>query len=614
MKKLLTVILALAAFAGAAKAQNMAEANKSFEQGLYQQAVNQYAPLLNAKDTNVRYEAQLKTARALQYSGQYDAAKKAVFNMQPPKDNLWKARYYIVKAQIFENTPYYNLPDLQESETDPAKFTLKQLEKVKKDTYAALWDMRGTLADISLKPSWQYVKSRWDDGTTPPALQPTLFDFLVDSWKRNETAPYKTILEQAYNIGGKDRDAVREYWHVQRIMAEAKPEAKDNLPLAGLLAAVSGATGSDEAQELLAMKIKDPLFFRAQEVVGKAAAAAEAAKFYLYAERYETAVSLTDYCLKLPLNYITDNCKKIKDAITAPLLGIEDGGPFNVPNQRPAKIKVRAANVDTAYMYIYKLGPEFLENGGQWDALYAIWRTSELLEKKPARKITLALKYPAKYAPQSIDFEVPFISPGFYGVVISRHQQPREGDPAVSLNFTNIAGYATSFALTNNLNTQKYLGGAYNIYSLDAATGLDMPAVTVHENNKKRATNKAGLLRLHADAKKNYDKKSLLMQKDGNYAIINYISYNRYEDNIYQIVLNTDRAIYRPAQEIKVKANVVERKILDYAAYSGREKLTLTLHGANRQEIAKTTLPLDAMGGAEHTFTLPQDGMLGDYS
>lgn len=614
MKKYLIALFALVAVAGIIRAQDLAPANQSFEKGLFKQAIKEFEPFLKSKNADTRYEAQLKTALAYSYAYENDSALKFIYSMPAPGNNLWKARYFIVKAQLFQNALHYNAAQLKESDTDPARFTVRQRQAVIDEAYSKLWDMRKTLVDLSAAQIMPYAQ-RYYRPATDAVIMPSVFDFLVERWIQNKTAPQAIIFEQAYNLAGKDREAAREYWRVRAITADLKPEPKDNLPVADLLARVSGAVEvEDSAEALLVMKVRDPQFFKAREVVGKAFAALQSATIYGSAEEFTKAIEMADYCLRLPLNYFTNDCKAVKDNITRVVLHIENPGPFNVPLGEPAIIKVRTANIEKVYMHLYQLGPDHFTDGNHYINTVFWESRHKIFDMKPARVLVLSVKYPKQYAQITTDFEVPYTAAGFYAVVISKYPQPREDDSIAFLNFTDIAGFATSFALTNNIKTQNFTGGAFNIYSLSPLTGRVVPGVMAHARGKKYSTDKNGLLRLDAAKDKTYDELSLLLQQGGSYAIISRISFSKDTREQYSIILNTDRAVYRPGQEVKVKVNVIERKVLDYAAYSGKELATLVLRDANWKEVSQTNVALDDMGGADYVFTIPQDGMLGNYT
>ena len=128
---LIAAVLAVFAAAPSLRAQAQEEtngietANNYFEDRLYSKAVEAYKPFLQSKDKALKYEAELKTAIAYNYQNKYDTALRQIYSYKVPTDNLWKARYYLVKFALLKNN-VYEAPENQETDTDPTKVTSAQ--------------------------------------------------------------------------------------------------------------------------------------------------------------------------------------------------------------------------------------------------------------------------------------------------------------------------------------------------------------------------------------------------------------------------------------------------------------------------------------------------------
>ena len=219
MRKHLLLILSVFCCTVFLNAQNTFEqAEKSFSEGLYKQAISEYEPFLKSKNTQEKYAAQLKTILAYNYLYKYDKALETIYTFPLPKDNTVKAEYYLLKVQLLNRTLYnYQSPDLIESQKDPTKWTTGQKEKEIKDIYQKLWDMRGGLTLISAKAVAPYISlNRYSN--VNDEITPTLYDYLVEEWHGQNILPYDKILEESYKLEGKDRQAIRELYKVKRIM------------------------------------------------------------------------------------------------------------------------------------------------------------------------------------------------------------------------------------------------------------------------------------------------------------------------------------------------------------------------------------------------------------
>ncbi|MDR1684118.1 MAG: hypothetical protein LBR90_01470 [Elusimicrobiota bacterium] len=627
MRKYLVLLISLL-FAAQLSAQSIEQADKSFEAGLYKRAEQEYKPFLNDKKADARYHAQLRTALALSYAYERDNALKAIYSYPVPKDDLWAARYYLIKTDILQQTLYYGTPDLAETKTDPTKFTFNQKQDAIKEIYKNLWDMRKKLVNMPIEDAMGYT-TKYFSSSSALILTPTLYDYLVGEWIYKEIQPKEAILEESYKLGGKNREAVREVWRIERILLAAindenqitdrsvavfSPNSRrtysenppKDLPVADMLTAVSGQKPQED---------KGKFFFKAKEVLGKAKAALEAGTIYNAVKEYQTAVAALDYCLALPLNYFTDRCKDIKDGITNPRFYIEDDGGFNRPTGQAATIKINAANIDRLYMHIYNLPAEKFKStrSGHWLTSPDREVRRQIVDGKPLRTIIMELLYKQKYAPADAELSVPYMAPGFYAVVLSRQAAPDEDDRMVFLNFTDLAAYVTAYSATPDLNKLTYRGSQFKVYSLDAATGKLQPSASLQTGDaKKYTTAKNGQLQIPA---KNNDKTGgLLLQKDKSYAIVPNIYFNHSEYDRYNIIINTDRAVYRPGQEVKVKLNVIERRPPAYTAYSGKQKIKVEARDANYNVIERRQLALDNMGAADFAFTLPQESLLGNFN
>ncbi|MDR0953623.1 MAG: hypothetical protein LBM71_05570 [Elusimicrobiota bacterium] len=616
MNKYITTALTMLMAVSFAMAQNIETANKSFTDRLFNQAIEEYAPLLTSKNSEIRYPAQLKTTLAYFYSFKYDKALQAIFAYPAPKDKLWKARYLIIKAKALTIYSNYSNAPLVETETDPTKFTYEQNQTALKETYSELWKMRKDLANMPLKDSLEYVDNHYGS-ISALVLTPTLFDFTKGYWINNDIQPRKTVLEESYKIGGKNREAVAEVDHILLLEYSLNNQADIKTSTKAQILAYVAGNGQKP-------NIKNDYIFEAKEPLAKAYGASEAANYYKADKQYETAVNTLNYCLTLPLNYNSDTCKSSLDQITRPVLRLQKNPPFNTAVGKNAKISLTLANLDKFYMHIYELKMDDLatktinENTKvktpvkRWRQDISWQKKLELLKTTPLRTLTLEPEYDAKYTPLNTEVEVPYMADGIYFIALSKDNKPTENEANFLLNFTDLGAFATAFSTTKNLSTLKDNASYFNIYTLDPQNGNLKPNIAFFTEGKKYKTNKEGQRWISAN--KDGDSISILAQDYGNHAIISSINYQKSERQKYLITLNTDRAIYRPGDTVSLQANIIEFKAPNYAVYTGKEKLQLTLQNASYKTIETKELTLDAMGSASANFKIPQDSMLGNFS
>ncbi len=85
------------------------------------------------------------------------------------------------------------------------------------------------------------------------------------------------------------------------------------------------------------------------------------------------------------------------------------------------------------------------------------------------------------------------------------------------------------------------------------------------------------------------------------------------EDSTYRVALYTDRAIYRPSQEVQVGGVAYRQKGWNANASAGRS-LTLVMRDGSGKEVERKSIKTDEMGVFSTSFTLPADGRLGSWS
>lgn len=627
---LITAVLAVFATAPALRAQaqegepkGIEIANKYFEDRLYSKAIEAYKPFLQSKDKDLKYEAELKTAIAYEYQNKYDTALKQIYSYKVPTDNLWKARYYLVKLAILNNN-IYEAPENQETTNDPTKFTLAQKENEKTNILSKLWDMRKKLADMSYEDSKDYVLNSfryYSYGNIPQtAISPTLFDYLVNIWKQYETKPLEEIYEQAYKIKGKDRATAAELWRLERVEMIPVDSSEFITLKANWMQYISGMTKTYTD----AYGVKKYIF-QAQETLPKTKAAYAAAQAFNNLEMYEDAVKTLDYCTTLPLNIITDACKSLKEEIAAPRLDFGENKINAAPNQE-YDLQVYTRNLEKFYIHIFQINPTRIKKliSGKEKVYIKAAVFNELLSSKPLRTLGISVSYDKKYAIHASNIVLPKEKSGFYVITLSDEKQysvdksKKEANITdfMLVNYTDLALASTSYAKAKNLKAQTSLGNFYNIYALDAKTGLPKQGVKLEPNTGKAVyTGKDGLRTFAQNNKvKDYNPLSIFASKNGNYAMLDSLWFEKPEPQKNYLALNTSMSIYKAGDTIKAQITAAELKGASGYLLASDKNVKISLRSPNYTLLEEKTLKLDDMGSASYTYRLPKDAMLGNYN
>ena len=595
-------------------AQGIEKANQYFKDRLYSKAVEAYKPFLNSKSGNLKYEAELKTVLSYYYQGKFDTALNQLYSYKLPKDNLWKARYYLIRYNLLKGYPYIPAR-YQESSEDVTKFTEEQKEEAAKETLLKLWDMRKSLADMPAEDSEEYLPSEypaaygWTGGSPyvripDSAKYTSLFDKLISYMAGNELKSREELYEEAYKIKGKGRATSAELWHIDRVDLIVTEGSEGDITKAGWMQYISGMT--DDYKELYGVK---KYIFKAKETLAKALAAYTAAQTFNEFEMYEDAVKTLDYCISLDLNVITDQCKNLKQEITRPRVSFGEGNKMTTAPNQEYNLKVSTRNLEKFYIHIFKINPSKLKNSNS--------NRYNLNLGKPSRTLGISVAYDKKYAYYTSNVVLPKETSGFYAITLSQDKEYKQtehyewNDSLLVVNLTDVAVAGTAYAKAKNLEAKTSAGNFYNVYSLDPKTGIAKAGVKLEYGTSKTAyTDKDGQTVLAHEEDKVLH---LFASKNGNYALLNGLHFNKNEQAKYILALNTDMAVYKAGSPIKIQLTAAEFKGAQGYVLTEGKNVKLTVRGPNYNKLAEKNLKLDSMGSATYEYKTDKNAMLGRY-
>ena len=603
MKKHLLLILSVFCCAVFLNAQNTSfkKAEESFNKRLYQQAIKEYEPFLKSKNKQEKYEAQSKTILAYNNLYQYDNALKTIYSFDMPKEEPYKTRFYLLKTQLLNRTLYsYQSPDLIESQDDPTKWTRNQKEKEIKNIYQKLWDNRKDLVYISALQEKPYISL--DRYSLNAELMPSVYDTLIDVWINQDIVKQDKLYEESYKLEGKNREPIRELYKVKRIIMFKNKDNQEKLQ--ECLDYISGYGNICNLAEV------KPYIFKAQYPLAKAKALYESAQILNSQEKNLQAVNRLDVCLTMPpANYFYSACDNLKENIIRPMFSITEGLPVDIAPNQERKMQYTAANENSISVKIYKLNVKEVYDKGK-SYYFSYEYTPD--EKSLYKTFTITPEYKEKYQVLKSDFILPALESGFYFITLT---------PSYStsypikyfVNATDLAFIQTSYNTTNDLYEMDNKTPYAHFYTLNAKTGLPLEKskITTNLSVLNFNTDKQGQAKIKI-APNLYNKKALAQNKN-NYALLENLNTIYSEEKSYLSAMNTDSAIYKPGNEVKIQIMaVIEEKSL-WKPYSNK-KATLILHAPNWKEIAKEEIVLDDFGTANATFTLPKDAMLGNWT
>ena len=536
----------------------------------------------------------------------YDEALRLIYSLNVPSNKEEKALYYLAKIKALRKTPY-RANNLIESETDPTKFTNTQKQDAIKAAYKELWALRTTLINMPYAENKKYIDIYYGNNYD------SLYDALVNAFIGAKIESDIAIYKESYKLQGAERDAARETWHMQYILAEI---AKQNnttiynfdkervLELAQLFAAISGLDKNYKGQF-------KKYFFEAKTQRGKIEAALKSINYYQQAEQFDQAHAAAEYCEMLDDK--NRDCASIKQNLERPSVYINGAVPQNYKPNTVLPLKFVANNLEQVNFKLYKISLEEMQN-----------KTNNFKALSPYKTYPQNLTYDKPYTPKEFDFNLPALPHGFYALTLDYDNK----NPSVFyLNITDLALIATDYFTADNLQNMKYKDTNVHFYTLSAKSGAPLAASIKLET----------LAPVKADISYNMPdevvKKNLPTAQDGqtniksaktlrkivakyknSYALIDSIYPQTYSKHYpTRVYINTDRSIYKPGEEVQMVFNVAEEKNNKYFVYQGKEKLNVRVFNASRKEVAQISLPLDDFGQAKYTFKIPADTMLGTF-
>lgn len=331
---------------------------------------------------------------------------------------------------------------------------------------------------------------------------------------------------------------------------------------------------------------------------------------------WKEALAICDNTIKeYPGTYGAAQCARLRATILTKDLSLQ-AEQVAIPG-RNILLAIAYRNVPRAFVKIVPLKWEDRERFQRWDTAKDLEWLNNI---KPVQQLTVELKNPGDYRQHSTEAAFKGMPAGYYAILISDNDKFRFKE--------NVAGFLT-IQVSNLAYLHRNLpSGGAEFWVVDRFSGKPVPGVkaeffqssydwTRRRQDKrkwKEATSDAeGFIKL--DAVGEYQSFEMLLSKGterlySDKAYSTYRYFYRREPQI-QTHFFLDRAIYRPGQTVYFKGLVVQSDAKGVPAIMANEKVTVTLHDANGQEIAKQELRTNRYGTVHGSFQTPQNGLLG---
>ncbi|MGB2579047.1 YfaS [Elusimicrobium simillimum] len=550
---------------------------------------------------------------------------------------LWALRSQLINADILEESLILNTKDI-DSERIP------------------------TLYDFLVTRLESYILDKVNQSDIVPLKAETI---MGDKYKQAASTDWNivrlaNIYEESYQFRNNSlRESAREFWRVDRVMLPIKypryftfsDEAAAKKEAAGLLASWAEYAKTIEKPSFFARIAAT--FSRTSHFTpyAKSYAAHNAGNIYNGIEEYEQAFDVYSYCSTLDKQSYSSLCAQAAQNIAAEVLNI--GSTEAAPNPEDINLPLTLRNVPTVYGRVYKtteaelkkLNPNYRsdKNYGYLTGIDTYQKDAELaaiLAKQPYLSFEQDFVYDKKYGfLKEAKLKVPQLSDrGFYIVAVSTDNAFDPANSTIKLGVVNITNVMLVSVKGIQDNPQKYIfdfekpsqtykADYFKLYTLNPVTGEPVKGADVNYYLRTNSTTTSSSKRTDADGVANigstfklgrhndlYANLSPLVKYNDAYALLNYSDYfSHYQQSPINIYIETDRAIYRPGQEVKIKVIALERTPRGVRTYSRPYPVKIEVRDANYKTVATHTVKLNNFGSAVYTYKTPETGLLGNY-
>ncbi|HAZ11978.1 MAG: hypothetical protein A2X86_06995 [Bdellovibrionales bacterium GWA2_49_15] len=352
----------------------------------------------------------------------------------------------------------------------------------------------------------------------------------------------------------------------------------------------------------------------------------EMAKQHHSDQEYSTAVRVCEKAVQRhPQSDGASLCQDLLKSIKHPLFSLKTENSINKSN---SNLLIKYKNIKKLYFRVVEDDWKNYLNK-KWRRLDdALERddAAKILLQKPILQWTRELAETKDFKDREVEEPIADLPYGFYKIFAS-------SDPQFSSsNIGNQETLAyTSFWKTDTLILVRGQEKTVSGLLLDARNGkpLDGKTIAIYQrnNNKEGIHEKVGDVRSNKNGLWEY----LRDQKNGDWSMVFHVNSKDTGDTVYaqwinvnyvpqkisdtRVMFFTDRAIYRPGQRIHFKGVCykLNQKSDEYSVAECSDVL-ITLHDANRKEIAKVVKSSNAFGSFSGDFIAPKNVLMGAMS
>ena len=332
----------------------------------------------------------------------------------------------------------------------------------------------------------------------------------------------------------------------------------------------------------------------------------------------QKAITICDAIIKkFPESLGAKKCVILKGQIEAKTLSIK--AEEYIPIDKNSRLLVTYKNVKQLFFTAYKINRKQQQ---EFKKLYQFDDRLAFINKlKKGKTWNHKLRNEHDYLKHTTEVVVPKFKKGMHIIIASETKNLEE---------SSIYG-TTNIQVTNLTLVQNTFEGINNYQVVDRNTGKPIKNAKIHLKNKsyhedhyinkKLTTDKNGFASFKS--KDYYRNVTISIKTNNDFALFgkhslydySWVKYNKEtaEEIIIKPFIFTDRSIYRPGQTVYFKTIVIKKQG-DTSEIFKDEYVEVTLFDVNNQVVKRLDLKLNEFGSVAGEFTIPNNGLTGDFS
>ena len=334
---------------------------------------------------------------------------------------------------------------------------------------------------------------------------------------------------------------------------------------------------------------------------------------YLIAEQYnkdEDYIKAVDYaekaCQKWPESIGGTRAHNLIDTIKAPRISYTSE---RIISSNTRKIKINFKNLNHAYFRLTKMADEEIPPN-DWNEDYE-WDLKRVLNKQPDYTFDTELDPESDYKNHSKLVDIPPTNKGFYWLIASENKEFSENnnaifvDPIIISDLSAVSRSNGQIFILDSISGKPLEGVDLKLYEKDYRTRrINTTSGKTNKSGFAEFTCHNGQLVLHCSY--NGDRMYTCPSID------NYFNRGRTIDS--WLYFYTDRAIYRPGQEVFFKIISVYSDNNNNYKVENNKDLPVIVLDPNHKEVKRFSLVTNEFGSVTGSFVVPADRLTGIYT